>query len=376
MSNDNRQSTSIPTGALSMSLMVLAIVFLVAGLAASLTILAIAYSRDQLGPKIIVWMVLVFAAACFVALILWILAYLCKREHLRREIDLRLLSAVEHLVQQGDLGGQGSKAPETPSLSVKAMQTALLEQLEELNINILLPEDQRRSKWKHLVEKRLENLSRQFDQAISRAEITLAEDILERIIKVAPDLPEISSYTQRIEKTRQEIRSRDISSAQRQIENLMAAGNFAEAQSIVNALLEKYPSDTDVKAIYERIVREQEAFAAEQRQRMYREVERYATARQWRKALEAAKKFIQTYPNTTEADAIRAQLSTLTENAKIEEAREMRDKIRDLINRRRFKEALVLAHEVIDGFPDTAVAKDLLQQLPRLEELARAEEHK
>ena len=36
----------------------------------------------------------------------------------------------------------------------------------------------------------------------------------------------------------------------------------------------------------------------------------------------------------------------------------------------------VLAHEVIDGFPDTAVAKDLLQQLPRLEELARAEEHK
>lgn len=373
MTNDKRTSIGMSMGALAIGLMILAIVFLVAGLAAGLTVLAIGYAHDRLGPATIVRMLVIFAGAGFLAALLWILSYLCRREHRRQQIDLRLLSAVEQLALQGQLAERAGKGSNGSDLSVKALQTTLVEQLQELNVNILLPDDQRQKKWKHLVEKRLANLTRQFDQAISSGEITEAEAILERLINIVPDSPEISSYSQRIDKAREEIRSQDFSMVQRQVENLMAAGNFAEAQSTADALLKKYPSDTQARELFERVMRERDIFITEQRQQMYRQIEKHASARHWRAALEAAKKFIQTYPNTTEADAVRAQLSTLTDNAKIEEVREMRDKIRDLLTRRRFKEALVLAHEVIDGFPDTAAADELSRQLPRLEELAQTE---
>ena len=64
-------------------------------------------------------------------------------------------------------------------------------------------------------------------------------------------------------------------------------------------------------------------------------------------------------------------LPTIQDNARIEEVREIRDQIRDLINRRRYGEAVEAAEAVVRRFPDTRAAIELGRQLNRLRELAR-----
>jgi len=59
-------------------------------------------------------------------------------------------------------------------------------------------------------------------------------------------------------------------------------------------------------------------------------------------------------------------MTTLEENAQIEEVRELRDRIRDLINAQRFGEAHKLALDVVLRFPQTAAAEELRPQLDRL----------
>ena len=112
-------------------------------------------------------------------------------------------------------------------------------------------------------------------------------------------------------------------------------------------------------------------FHEERRDRMYNEVARLAEARQWRQALKAARLYLQTFPFGAGADAVGAMLTTMEDNARIEEVRELRDHIRDLLERRRYAEAVKCAGDVIGRFPDTRAAEELGQQMNRLRELAR-----
>ena len=98
-------------------------------------------------------------------------------------------------------------------------------------------------------------------------------------------------------------------------------------------------------------------FHGERRERMYREIERNAEARHWRAALEAARNFIQAFPKCVDADAIRAMIPTMEDNARIEEVRELRDLIRDLIQRPRYAEAVTHAEDILRRFPDEGKAK-------------------
>ena len=63
-------------------------------------------------------------------------------------------------------------------------------------------------------------------------------------------------------------------------------------------------------------------------------------------------------------------LSTIQDNARLEEVRELRDQIRDLIERRRYADAIEYAQDLIQRFPDTKAAEELGRQMARLRELA------
>ena len=77
------------------------------------------------------------------------------------------------------------------------------------------------------------------------------------------------------------------------------------------------------------------------------------------------------------ASSVRVVVATpavLAKNARIETVREMRDRITDLIKRRRYNEAAQVARDVIDGFPETQAAVELRSQLPALVSKANAGE--
>jgi len=102
------------------------------------------------------------------------------------------------------------------------------------------------------------------------------------------------------------------------------------------------------------------------------EAQEASNAREWKKALQLATMVIQRFPRSPEAQALRMQLPTLQENAEIQIRQHMESEIRELIKQHRFDEALRIAHELLQQYPDSPQAAVLREQLPRLEEKASA----
>ncbi len=331
--------------------------------------------------------VIILAGSCCVAGVLCALAWLCRREHLRSQADEKIVSSLERIAEELEAvsvryvergtavpQGQVSAVEEVSDTSQGDRTEALLAQLRELNANLLLTDDQRLKKADDFVEHQAGQLKRQAREAIFAGDLSEAEDIIAGLARLKPDSPDVPLLRERIEQVRAGAESRDAAESARKVENLMAASDFAGALNLAESLLKKYPDSAAAVDMLTRVRREADAFAAEQRSQMYRKIEKEALARHWHSALEAARKFLDSWPDSTEADAVRVQLSTISDNARIEEVRILRDQIRDMITRRRFGEAVELARDVIERFPETAAANELALQMFRLEERAKSEE--
>ena len=150
----------------------------------------------------------------------------------------------------------------------------------------------------------------------------------------------------------------------------MALARFDQAEVEAGELAGRHPELAEARHLLETVQREAAAFRAERRSRLYAQIKRFADAKQWRHALDTAQRLVAAHPECPEAKEADAMMSTLRENAKIEQVREMRDRLTDMVRRRRFAEALEIARDVIDQFPDSQAAIELQSQLPRLVELA------
>jgi len=246
----------------------------------------------------------------------------------------------------------------------------LLEELAELNANMLMTDEQLRVKRAHRQRQIADRLVESIRMAIEDGRFPTAEQLLEQLIAQVPDDPRYAEQTDRLAQARAEAEAADISRATDEAEDMMAVGRFQQAEQVAQALLAKHPSAAGAVALLDHVRRQRRTMETEQKQELYREVEKQAEARQWRKAVEAAERLIRLYPKSAEADLLAAQMATLTDNARIEQARELRDQVRDLLARKRYAEALEAARELVEKFPETQGAIDLRDQIPRLEELA------
>jgi outer membrane protein assembly factor BamD (BamD/ComL family) len=355
-------------------LSILAAVSVLIGLAAGVILLI--RSASWLGAVISI------SGAFCVAGVLWALAWLCLRSYRQSQAEQKIISVLNRIageLQAGSVrhierGPVVSDAEDDPDVASHADRTeAILAQLRELNANLMLSDEQRQIKGQRLVGQHAQRLKQRLQEAISAGNLAKAEVILNSLTGAEPDSPDIPLLRERIKQARAEAEFRDADDAARQVENLMAASDFAGARTVAENFLTAHPDSTQASDMLSRITREAEAFSTEQRGQMYRKIEKAAASRNWHSALEAAKKFLDAYPDSTEADAVRVQLSTITDNARIAEVRVLRDRIRDLITRRRFGEAVDVAKDVIKRYPETAAATELREQLSRLEERAKSE---
>lgn len=194
---------------------------------------------------------------------------------------------------------------------------------------------------------------------------------LDMLQEKVPGDEQIEPLRQQLHDARRAVRDEEVAAATLRAIDLMATGAFEQATTEVLAMAQRYPDEPAVASLLDRVRREGRAFNDERRDRMYNEVVRLAEARQWRQALGEAQRYVQAYPTGPGPDEVRAMLATIEDNARIEEVRELRDQIRDLIERRRYAEAVECARDVIDRFPDTRAAEELGRQMNRLRELAR-----
>ena len=251
----------------------------------------------------------------------------------------------------------------------------IFQQLMELNTNVLLTDEQRNAKHEVQAAVAERRMTGEFDHAMAGNDFARASEILDEFARLAPEAKKVQELRERMAVARQKAEMQDAVLATSRCNEAISVAAFDEAARIARYLLAKHPSSAQAADLVSRVSREAAQFQEQQRQRMYAEIQKHAAARQWRRALGAASVLLERFPNSPEAQAVTPQMSTLRDNARIEEVRERRDFIRDMINRKRFTEALQQAEEVIRLYPETAAAEELRGQLDRLRERAKEESH-
>lgn len=185
-----------------------------------------------------------------------------------------------------------------------------------------------------------------------------------------PGLPEWDTLEQQIEKLRTSVESRDVANTSRQVADLIGLGAFERARTMIADLLQRHPNSQQARDLYRRLNVQHEKAEAEQRTRLMNQAQEAVSRREWNTALGLANDVIRRFPLSPEAEALRQQLPTLVENAEIHTRQQMEQHFRDLMNDHLYGEALDVAHEFIDRYPNSPQAAALRPQLPRLERLA------
>ncbi len=246
----------------------------------------------------------------------------------------------------------------------------LMARIDEVESTVMLSPDELRQRRTERQSQRLEQFRSRIREAMDQQDFAQAQHVLDELAREQPGREEVASLQARLDQARNQAEGEQFSNAVQRVEDLMAVSRFEEALEAARRLRDAHPDAKGAEALVGRVQREHDAYRDERRSRLYRQVEKLVTARQWGKAVQSAEEFLDAYPDAKEAELVRVQMDTLRENARIEEVRAYRDRIRDYIERRRFSEAIELAQEVIRDHPDTAAAQELRQQLPRLKQLA------
>lgn len=147
----------------------------------------------------------------------------------------------------------------------------------------------------------------------------------------------------------------------------MGLTSWEQAVRIAEDLVGRHPQSERARALLDRVTRERELHEQQHRARLFNEVQRSVSERQWRRALVAARELMAAYPGTPEAQTIVAQKDTLETNAQIEHRKELETRYKEYCETRRYAEALALARQVISEYPNSPQAQVMRAQIAHLE---------
>ena len=369
--NKSWDSQPTPT-ALILSLGIVAVLITLGGvvtsLSLSLSILISAASAGAMSAEVLSTAACLFIGGWAGGCVLWSLGYLVRNAY---EVSSR--PAPETIISNPEPAQHIGST--TQINQVVAAQTELLARIAgevaQIKGNLLLTADQREAKllaWQSdlagVVEKALQD-------AVKTGDFAPAELALATLGNNIPEYPQLDVLTERLEYLRDQKVSDKIESTITKARELISAGKGSEAAMLAEKLSYQFPNSKSVSELLKTIRNEAAHYQDQQVNKLYQQVEAYAHKRQWALALDAARELIEDYPNTESAIIVEERIPTLTDNARIEEVRRLRDEIRQHISNQQFSLAYTLAVQVVSKFPETAAANELRDQLPRLKERAK-----
>lgn len=175
-----------------------------------------------------------------------------------------------------------------------------------------------------------------------------------------------------IEAVREQVEARDIEAATRQADELATLGAWDRVGEVIRDLMARHPRAPSAVELTRRLKKQRDRAEAEVRAKIMAKAQEHADKRDWAEALSHAQSLLRRFPKSTEADALRLQLPTLEANAGIKIRQQMESDIRDLLKHKRFADAVDLARDLIERYPNSPQAEILRDQLPKLEEKAAA----
>jgi tetratricopeptide (TPR) repeat protein len=242
--------------------------------------------------------------------------------------------------------------------------------LQEIRASMLLTPSQRREEWLQLVEQEIDTARSQVHSFTAKGDFARAAEIAESLRRKYPKEIRVEELAIEVENARGQHEAEDVSSYTRQVEDLISISAWERARQLVQQLIDRHPDAAAARQLLLRVEKRHRVFQVEQMRRMNAEIQRYANDRKWEEALAAAKAFLVRFPHSEDAETLRMQVPTLEANAQIEVRQRLEAEIMECARQGRYIEAAQLARKVIEQYPESPQAQVLRAQLNRLEELA------
>lgn len=187
-----------------------------------------------------------------------------------------------------------------------------------------------------------------------------------------PMIRDFGEMEQQIEQMRSQVENADMDAAERQINDLIQLGAWDRVAEVVTELLKRHPDSQSVIELSQKIRTQRNSAEIEQRGRLMAQAQEAKNKRDWKTALTLANMIVQRYPKSPEAQGLRMQLPTLRENAEIQTRQALEQQYREAVGGHRYADALRIASEVIDQYPNSPQAEALRGQLGKLRDAAAA----
>ncbi|HEV7299958.1 MAG TPA: hypothetical protein VGN72_11385 [Tepidisphaeraceae bacterium] len=253
------------------------------------------------------------------------------------------------------------------SADQSARMIELLDDIRELS---MMSEAQKRSRFLNHAKRQKSLMLRQARNHLGAGQFGEAERLIEQCIAAYSSDDDVEFVRQQLNDARDAAATTAIDNAQHKAEDLMALSRFDEAIAIADGLINDYPTNHEAQALRDRIARERDLFRNAACQRLFDEIRTDIDHRDWRKALAGTQKLLERFGDLPRAEKVRSTLRTIQDNAEIQERQELEARIQELIRSKRFTDAVELSEELIARFPGSPQADKLRDLLPRLREHA------
>jgi hypothetical protein len=293
----------------------------------------------------------------------------------------RLESAVQRLSDQqrealahnsGEAGVADTVAGASPGASESMQQVmTLLQEIRELS---LLSESQKQERLADARQHRENFLLTEAQRLLELKEWTAAQSALSSLEREYPKSPNLEKMKSRLNAGKQEAQTGAIGPLRERVEDLMAVWAWDQAYAEAARFVEKFPDHAEGRDLLRRVMSERETYVESTANRLYEEIKRDIDRRMWRRALGSAVKLLECAPGHKRSAAIRGQLKTIRQNAEIEERQEQERRIEELIRGKQFFDAIDLAEDLLERFPNSPQAETLKNLLPKMRELAMGDE--
>lgn len=259
-----------------------------------------------------------------------------------------------------------------PDDAKSAVADEMIVLLREMRDNSLLSGEQKRAKLARIASEQRNALANGVKSFLAKGEYHRALSLVDELEKrFGSDTASERMRTQ-IKTSRDEAERADIEDSTRKVDNLTSIHAWPRAEELAAELVDRHPDAPAARGLLSRVQRGRQKADDQHRLAAYAEIQGFTSRKEWKQALGAARQFLAKYPKSLEAEALSAQIATLEANAEIHERHELELEIRELVKDKRYAEAVDLAKKIIDRYPDSPQAEALASQLPRLEERALA----
>ena len=279
--------------------------------------------------------------------------------------------AVQQAVSQIQLPTAGASVTDPNMQQHLERLVKMMEEMKELS---MLDETQRQNRRKQTMLRRKNSRLEEVAGLIEQGVWAQADALLHLLESLHPGDVDVLAHRNQMDDARIMHQANEWDQLTGQTNDRLALSQYAEAVDGLSQFLERYPTHIEAQQLLQRVRQEQRAYVESTSGRLYDEIKSAVENRQWRTALDGIQQFLERFPDNSRADKIRRQIRVIQKNAEIEERHEQEDRIKDLINEKRFTEAADLSEDLLSRFPDSPQAAYLSDLLPKLREKSSFEE--